>query len=67
MQTEHPKAILNEKETAQYLRLSVSFLRASRLTSPRTSGPPWVQMGRAVRYRLVDLDAWLESRREGRQ
>ena len=25
-------------------------------------GPPFIKVGHSVRYRLVDLDAWLDSR-----
>ena len=25
-------------------------------------GPPFIRIGRAVRYRISDLDAWLENR-----
>jgi len=28
----------------------------------RRVGPPWVRVGRLIRYRQADLDAWLESR-----
>jgi hypothetical protein len=59
-----PQRLLTESEAAEYLRLSVSFLRAARLKDPRTSGPPIVRMGRAVRYLVTDLDTWLQSRRE---
>ncbi len=56
-------ATLAEADAAAYINLSPSFLRASRLKPPRTSGPPYVRMGRAIRYLKSDLDAWLESRR----
>lgn len=26
------------------------------------SGPPFVKLGRAVRYRVADLDAWIAAR-----
>lgn len=26
------------------------------------SGPPYVKLGKAVRYRVSDLDAWIQSR-----
>jgi hypothetical protein len=54
---------LDETAAATYTGLSVSYLRASRLENPRTEGPPFVKAGRAVRYLVSDLDAWLTSRR----
>jgi predicted DNA-binding transcriptional regulator AlpA len=30
----------------------------------RTPGPPFVKVGRAVRYLVEDLDAWLERYRQ---
>jgi predicted DNA-binding transcriptional regulator AlpA len=57
---------LREPEAARYLSLSASFLRQSRsgLFAHRTPGPPFVKIGRAVRYLVEDLDAWLERHRQ---
>lgn len=55
--------VFSDSEAAEYLRVSPGYLRASRLTPPRTVGPPYVRMGRAIRYLKSDLDAWLASRR----
>jgi predicted DNA-binding transcriptional regulator AlpA len=47
-------------EAAQYLALAESTLAKMRL---RGDGPRFVKAGpRAVTYRKVDLDAWLEAR-----
>ena len=54
---------LNEKDAACYIGLSVSFLRKRRCEGNRegqTPGPAFIKAGRSVRYRLADLDAWLE-------
>ena len=65
----HP-AVMNEKDAAYYVGLSVSFLRRARMTG-RTksgiSGPAYVKVpgGRAVRYRLEDLDRWLAENVRG--
>ena len=56
------RRLLNEQETALYLGMSVAFLRKSRMAGSRaghTPGPPWIRLGRAVRYDLVDLDQWI--------
>lgn len=63
MNTTTPQTILTDNDAAQYLGIGVGTLRASRLNPPRSPGPPYIRYGRAVRYRLADLDAWLESRR----
>ena len=52
---------LRERDAAQYINLSPSFLKSARLG--RCDGPPFVRLGRAVRYLVDDLDAWLERRR----
>ncbi len=57
-----PPHLLTAEDAAQYLGLSPWTLAASRLTPPRCDGPPYVRLGRAVRYRLADLDAWLDAR-----
>ena len=62
------QAALNEQEAARYTGMSVSFLRRARLRAHldgRASGPPVCKVGRSVRYLITDLDAWLESNREG--
>jgi predicted DNA-binding transcriptional regulator AlpA len=58
---------LREPEAAQYLSMSSSFLRQSRMDGVRenrTPGPPFVKIGRAVRYLVEDLDAWLQKYRQ---
>lgn len=62
-----PKRVMKEAEAAQYLGLSASLLRQMRLAHPRATaphGPVYVKIGRAVRYLVDDLDAWLAMRRQ---
>lgn len=40
---------------ASHLGLAKSTLEKMRV---RGDGPPFVKLGRAVRYRLIDLDGW---------
>ncbi len=64
-QSEHPR-VLNEKEAARYIGMSVPFLRQSRVDGNRqnrTPAPPYVKIGRSVRYLVADLDAWLQENR----
>jgi len=62
---ETPK-VFTEKEAATYLGMSIGFLRQARMRtkySRRLWGPPFIKMGRAVRYRPEDLEAYLRARR----
>lgn len=51
--------ILTTPEAAAYVRLSKPTLDRLRLTG---DGPAFVKVGRAVRYRTCDLDAWVATR-----
>ncbi|MFB9137733.1 helix-turn-helix transcriptional regulator [Vibrio olivae] len=58
------KRAFTEQETAAYIGMSRSFLRQSRMEGQRknrTMAPPFIKIGRAVRYLKEDLDQWLES------
>lgn len=60
---QHKNQILKEKEAAAYIGMSVSYLQHARCygaSGNRTSGPSYLKMGRSVRYRLKDLDSWIE-------
>lgn len=52
--------LLNTKSAAEYLSVSMAFLERDRWAGARI---PFIKVGsRAVRYRLDDLDTYLESR-----
>lgn len=51
---------VTEHDASAYLALRDSTLRAWR---QRGQGPAFVKLGRAVRYRVSDLDQYLESAR----
>lgn len=58
------KRALTEQETAEYIGTSRSFLRQSRMEGNRenrTPAPPFIKIGRAIRYLIEDLDIWLTS------
>ncbi|MDS4058645.1 MAG: helix-turn-helix domain-containing protein [Candidatus Contendobacter sp.] len=67
MQTQPIKRrLLTDPETATYLGVSLSFLRQGRMEGRRANrspGPPFIRLGRAVRYDISDLDAWLAANR----
>jgi predicted DNA-binding transcriptional regulator AlpA len=56
--------VLKGPEAALYIGMSESFLRQSRMDrvrENRTPGPPFIKIGRAVRYLVEDLDIWLKQ------
>ncbi|QIA66028.1 helix-turn-helix domain-containing protein [Vibrio astriarenae] len=58
------KRAYTEQETAAYIGMSRSFLRQSRMEGQRknrTVAPPFIKIGRAVRYLKEDLDQWLDN------
>lgn len=58
---------LTEKQAAAYIGMSRSFLAQSRmdgLRANRTPAPPYIRIGRSVRYLLDDLDGWLDQFRK---
>lgn len=52
--------LLDETQAADYLTLSPGTLSVWRSTGRYKI--PFVKVGRRVRYRRADLDAWLEER-----
>ncbi len=67
MQTQPIKRrLLTDPEAAAYLGMSISFLRQGRMEGRRANrspGPPFIRMGKAIRYDIQDLDAWLSANR----
>ena len=61
--------LLDEKQAADFLGVSLSFLRKSRSEGApgnRTQAPLFVRVGGRIYYRRPDLDSWvagLEARR----
>jgi predicted DNA-binding transcriptional regulator AlpA len=58
------KRVLTEIETAEYIGMSRSFLRQARMEGnrgSRTPAPPFIKIGKSVRYIKGDLDSWLDS------
>jgi predicted DNA-binding transcriptional regulator AlpA len=57
-------SLIDERAAAEYIGMTTSALRVWRAqTSPRsrTVGPPFVRIGRTIRYRVTDLDAWIAA------
>lgn len=53
--------LLDVTEAAQRLRLSASLLNKLRMRPG--AGPVYAKLGRSVRYRESDLDAWVAAQR----
>jgi excisionase family DNA binding protein len=64
MHTLPPSApvFLTQSEVAELLRLPVRTVEDWRLTR---NGPPWLKLGRHVRYEQDDLLEWVKGRRHG--
>lgn len=57
-----PTAPIKEAEAAVYIGMSVAWLRKCRFEGdPRQ--PPYIKIGKAVRYLPADLEKWRESHR----
>ncbi len=59
-ETEMTPKVLNEKQASEYLNFTQRALQSWRL---KGDGPLFIRISaRAIRYRIEDLDAWLEDR-----
>ncbi len=64
MNSETTSRALTELEAAHYIGMSRSYLAQSRMAGHRegqTPAPPFIKIGRSVRYLREDLDNWLDS------
>lgn len=55
--------LLSTKETANLVQVSESILRKQRMDGHRAGHMPtipYIKMGKTVRYRLSDINTWLE-------
>jgi len=55
-----PKHCLKGVEAARYIGMSHIWLRQSRI---KGTGPAYIRIGRAIRYLIADLDAFIAARR----
>ncbi len=66
MSTKIQPQLVNEHDAATYLGLSEITLRRQRSEGPRRGHltvVPWVKSGRTIRYRIADLEQWIETHR----
>jgi len=50
--------LLNQKEVAEMIGMSEAWLEQARF---KKTGLPWVKIGRSVRYRVSDVQHFIES------
>jgi predicted DNA-binding transcriptional regulator AlpA len=51
--------LLTPKEAAKLLKVSLSWLAKARM---RGDGPPYIRIGRSIRYALAALIQWMKGR-----
>jgi excisionase family DNA binding protein len=54
-----PLNLLSPKEAAKVLKVSLSWLAKARMNG---DGPPYIRIGRSIRYSEAALLQWLKSR-----
>lgn len=59
-----PDALLSPQELADYLKVPVKSVYRWRVEG---TGPAGMRVGKHVRFRLSDVDAWLTARRDFEQ
>ena len=65
MQSQALNRFLDERQTSQYTAIAVKTLQRWRCTG---DGPPYKKLnGKAVRYDVADLDAWIATQPSGGQ
>ncbi len=61
--TTKTRRALTDSEASAYIGMSASWLRHGRVEGcrfDRIPRPPFIKIGRSVRYLIEDLDIWLE-------
>lgn len=56
---------LTSRQASTYIGMSESWLRQARMLAvSNQQGPPFIKLGRSVRYLKTDLDDWMQSLRQ---
>ena len=58
--TERSSPLLDTFEAARYLGVPRQTLAVWR-THNKRCGPPYIRLGRHIKYRRTDLDAWIDT------
>ncbi len=56
------RPVFRDPQAPHYINMSPSWLRQSRVNGNKDA-PPYLKIGRSVRYLRSDLDHWLSQRR----
>lgn len=59
-----PGPLLSPQQLADHLGIAVQTVYEWQKARSRTQGPPRFRVGGRVRYRLSEVEAWLEQQRE---
>ena len=62
MSNDKPVRLLTADEVAEWLSTSPDYLKKMRY---QQVGPPYIKMGRAVRYHPAQVSRWLRARQHG--
>ena len=54
-----PQTLLTAKDAARFLKVSLSWLAKARMQG---DGPPYIKVGRSIRYTELALMQWTKSR-----
>ena len=54
--------LLNTKELAAYLGVAEFTIKQYRMDG---TGPEYIKFGNLVRYRIADVERWIESKKDG--
>lgn len=58
-----PRLLVAEPVAADMLGMSRGYLRQSRMHGSKIDAPPYVKLGRAVRYDVRDIERFIEVHR----
>lgn len=58
-----PAGLMTPRDAAVYIGVKINTLAVWRMTNKY--GLPYLKLGKAIRYRKEDLDAWLVSKSVG--
>lgn len=59
---QQPIALMDSETVAQWLELSPAYLKKMR---HEQTGPPYLKIGRSVRYHPAQVSRWLKARQYG--
>lgn len=60
VQHQQPQPTIDEQDAAPYIGYTPAALRAWR---SQGRGPAYIRVNRSIRYRIADLDSWLQAHR----